>query len=77
LFWQERNLLIVGDAVIGNPPGRYGLLPEKVIDDPLQLKQSLQAMLALDFDTLLMGDGSSIVSHGKDRLKELLASFHD
>jgi glyoxylase-like metal-dependent hydrolase (beta-lactamase superfamily II) len=74
-FWQERNLLIVGDAVIGSPP--YVLLPEKVIDDPFQLKQSLQAMLALDFDTLLVGDGSSIVSHGKDRLKELLASFHD
>jgi glyoxylase-like metal-dependent hydrolase (beta-lactamase superfamily II) len=30
LFWQERKLLIVGDARIGNPPGRCGLLPEKV-----------------------------------------------
>src|SRR5512132_3855136 len=35
LFWQERKLLIVGDAVIGNPPGRCGLLPEKVMDDPV------------------------------------------
>ena len=47
-----------------------------MIDDPVQLKQSLQTVLALDFDTLLMGDGSSIVSHGKDRLNELVASFH-
>jgi glyoxylase-like metal-dependent hydrolase (beta-lactamase superfamily II) len=77
LFWQERKLLIIGDAVIGNPPGRCGLLPEKVMDDPVQLKQSLQAVLVLDFDTLLVGDGSPIVSHGKDRLKELVASFHD
>jgi glyoxylase-like metal-dependent hydrolase (beta-lactamase superfamily II) len=77
LFWQERKLLIVGDAVIGNPPGQCGLLSEKVMDDPVQLKQSLQAVLVLDFDTLLMGDGSSIVSHGKDRLKELVAGFHD
>jgi hypothetical protein len=30
----------------------------------------------LDFDTLLVGDGSSIVFHGKDRLNELVASFH-
>jgi glyoxylase-like metal-dependent hydrolase (beta-lactamase superfamily II) len=75
LFWQERKLLIVGDAVIGNPPGRCGLLPEKVMDDPVQLEQSLRAVLVLDFDTLLVGDGSSILSHGKDRLNELVASF--
>jgi glyoxylase-like metal-dependent hydrolase (beta-lactamase superfamily II) len=75
LFWQERKLLIVGDAVIGNPPGQCGLLPEKVMDDPLKLKDSLQAVLVLDFDTLLVGDGSPIVSHGKDRLKELVATF--
>jgi glyoxylase-like metal-dependent hydrolase (beta-lactamase superfamily II) len=77
LLWQERKLLIVGDAVIGNPPGQCGLLPEKVMDNPVQLKQSLQAVLVLDFDTLLMGDGSSIVSHGKYRLKELVAGFQD
>ena len=28
--WPERRLLIVGDAVVGNPPGRLGLLREKV-----------------------------------------------
>src|SRR5512132_2086582 len=77
LFWRERKLLIVGDAVIGNPRGQCGLLPEKVMDDPVQLEQSLRAVLVLDFDTLLVGDGSSIVSHGKDRLKELVAGFHD
>jgi glyoxylase-like metal-dependent hydrolase (beta-lactamase superfamily II) len=75
LFWQERKLLIVGDVVIGNPPGRCGLLPEKVMDDPVQLKQSIGELLALDFDTLLVGDGVSILSHGKDRLEELVASF--
>ena len=76
LFWQERKLLIVGDAIIGNPPGRCGLLPEKVMDDPVQLKQSIEDLLALDFDTLLMGDGVSILSGAEDRLKELVASCH-
>ena len=75
LFWQERKLLIVGDAIIGNPPGRCGLLPEKVMDDPLQMKQSIEDLLVFDFDTLLMGDGVSILSGAKDRLKELVASF--
>ena len=75
LFWEERKLLIAGDAVIGNPPGRCSLLPEKLMDDPAQLRQSLAELLALDFDILLMGDGVSILSHGKDRLKELVASY--
>ena len=69
------ELLIVGDAIIGNPPGRCGLLPEKVMDDPLQMKQSIEDLLVFDFDTLLMGDGVSILSGAKDRLKELVASF--
>jgi glyoxylase-like metal-dependent hydrolase (beta-lactamase superfamily II) len=75
LFWEDRRLLIVGDAIIGNPPGQCRLLPEKVIDDPAQLTRSLEALLALDFDTLLVGDGVSILSGAKDRLKELMASF--
>jgi glyoxylase-like metal-dependent hydrolase (beta-lactamase superfamily II) len=76
-LWSERKLLIVGDAVIGNPPGRCGLLPEKVIDDFAQLQESLRGLLALDFDTLLLGDGVSILSQAKARLAELVASFRD
>ena len=75
LFWEERKLLIAGDAVIGNPPGRCSLLTEKLMDDPAQLRQSLAELLALDFDILLIGDGVSILSHGKDRVKELVASY--
>jgi glyoxylase-like metal-dependent hydrolase (beta-lactamase superfamily II) len=76
LLWEERRLLIVGDAIIGNPPGRCGILPEKVLDDPVQMKQSIENLLALDFDKLLMGDGVSILLGAKDRLKELVTSFH-
>lgn len=75
LFWQERGLLIVGDAIIGNPPGQCGLLPETVMDDPAQLRRSIEALLALEFQTLLMGDGASILSGAKDRVKALVASF--
>lgn len=73
LLWPEWGILIVGDAVIGNPPGRCGLLPDTVVDDPAQLRQSVEALLALDFDILLMGDGTSILSGAKDRLRDLLA----
>jgi glyoxylase-like metal-dependent hydrolase (beta-lactamase superfamily II) len=77
LHWPERRLLIVGDAVIGNPPGQCGLLREKVMDDPARLKRSVRTLLDLDFDALLVGDGTSILRDAKARLKELVATFPD
>lgn len=73
--WPERKVLIVGDAVVGNPPGRLKLLPEKVMDDPRRLRLSVRELLALDFDTLLPGDGAPILQDAKERLKELADSF--
>ena len=75
LHWAERGLLIVGDAVIGNPPGQCGLLREKVMDDPACLKQSVRKLLDLEFDTLLVGDGTPILHDAKTRLRELVATF--
>lgn len=77
LFWPERQILIVGDAVIGHPPGQCGVLPEKVMDDPARLRRSVRTLLDLDFDTLLVGDGASIPSGAKDRLRELIDQFPD
>lgn len=73
--WPERRVLIVGDAVIGNPPGRCGLLPDKVVDDPPRLRESVRGLLALDFDVLLPGDGEPILQGAKTRLKELVETF--
>jgi glyoxylase-like metal-dependent hydrolase (beta-lactamase superfamily II) len=75
LLWPERRALIVGDAVIGNPPGQLSLLRESVMDDPARLRRSVQQLLALDFDTILVGDGVSIVGGAKQRLRELVDSF--
>lgn len=75
LHWPDRKLLIVGDAVIGNPPGRCGLLREKVMDDPARLRRSVRKLLALDFDLLLFGDGVPILRDAKLRLKELVDTF--
>jgi glyoxylase-like metal-dependent hydrolase (beta-lactamase superfamily II) len=73
--WPERKLLIVGDAVIGNPPGHCGLLREKVMDDPARLRQSVRQLLNLDVDILLFGDGASILHDAKLQLQELVATF--
>jgi len=75
LHWPEKKLLIVGDAVIGHPPGQSSLLREKVMDDPARLKHSVRKLLDLEFDALLVGDGKSILHDAKSRLKELVDTF--
>ena len=75
LHWPERGLLIVGDAIVGNPPGHCSLLPETVIDDPARLRESVEALLVLEFDALLTGDGEPILKDAKARLQELVAKF--
>jgi glyoxylase-like metal-dependent hydrolase (beta-lactamase superfamily II) len=76
LHWPDKRLLIVGDACVGNPPGRLSLLPDKVMDQPLLLRDSLRELAAtLDFDTLLVGDGESIMSGARAALQQLVATF--
>jgi glyoxylase-like metal-dependent hydrolase (beta-lactamase superfamily II) len=70
-----RRLLVVGDAVIGNPPGQLSLLRERVMDDPVRLRASVRSLLELDFDALMVGDGVPIREDGRERLRELVASF--
>ncbi len=77
LLWRDRGILIVGDAIIGNPPGQCGLLPERVMDDPARLRTSVRSFLDLDFDTLLVGDGEAILRNAKARVKELVETFPD
>jgi glyoxylase-like metal-dependent hydrolase (beta-lactamase superfamily II) len=75
LHWPERRVLIVGDAIIGNPAGSLSLLREKVMDDPAQLRESVRSLRALAFDTLLVGDGMPIVTGARERVRQLCDSL--
>jgi glyoxylase-like metal-dependent hydrolase (beta-lactamase superfamily II) len=75
LHCARRRRLVVGDAVVGNPPGALSLLREKVMDDPARLRDSVRALSALDLDTVLTGDGVPILHDAGARLRELVASF--
>jgi hypothetical protein len=47
------------------------------MDDPVRLRGNIRVLLDLDFETLLVGDGVSILSGAKDRLQELASQFPD
>jgi glyoxylase-like metal-dependent hydrolase (beta-lactamase superfamily II) len=71
----KRRILIVGDAVIGNPPGGLSLLREKVMDDPSALRASVRRLAELDVEVLLPGDGEPILRDARARLRDLVATF--
>lgn len=75
LHWPKRRVLLVGDALIGDPPGRCRLLRPQVIDDMPRLVASVRRALELDFDTLLVGDGVPILRDARARVAELVESF--
>jgi len=75
LHWPERRIVVVGDAIIGNPPGRLGLLREQVIDDLARLRASIRRLALTNPDAILVGDGVSIVTGAAGRLAELIQGF--
>jgi len=77
LHCPRRQLLVVGDAVIGTPPGRLSLLREQVMDDPARLRASVRILAALGVDTLLPGDGAPILRDAGRCLRDLVATFPD
>jgi glyoxylase-like metal-dependent hydrolase (beta-lactamase superfamily II) len=69
---QLGGIILLGDAIIGNPPGSLGLIPEQKIDDSETLRQSLLKLLDYDFEVLLLCDGQSVLNGAKLKVKEFL-----
>jgi glyoxylase-like metal-dependent hydrolase (beta-lactamase superfamily II) len=66
------GILLLGDAIIGHPPETLALIPEPKLDNPAQLKQSLQKLLDYEFNVLLLCDGQPVLSGGKRMVAEFL-----
>jgi glyoxylase-like metal-dependent hydrolase (beta-lactamase superfamily II) len=64
--------LIVGDVVIGVPPGELSTYPDKVIEDRKRLHESAARLLEYDFDALLLCDGEPLPSGGKAKLRQFV-----
>lgn len=66
LFLQQgKGVLIVGDALIGKPPGHVSMLPADKYVDVKKAKEGLRRLLKYEFDSLLVGDGVSIIADAK------------
>ena len=57
--------MIVGDALIGKPPGAVSLLPSEKYANISKAREGLQRLLKYNFDSLLVGDGVSILTGAK------------
>jgi hypothetical protein len=73
LFIQQgRGVLVVGDALIGKPAGAVSMLPAEKYADVTKAKDGLQRLLKYQFESLLVGDGTSILSGAKQSVEHLL-----
>ncbi len=68
-----KGLFIVGDAIIGHPEGALRLLPPEKYADISQARESLRRLLKYAFDSLVVGDGTSIVTGAKPIFEQTLA----
>jgi glyoxylase-like metal-dependent hydrolase (beta-lactamase superfamily II) len=69
---ERGGILVLGDAIIGHPPGALGLIPEEKLDDPKTLRESLPKILDYQFEVLLLCDGQPLMSNAKQKVGEFL-----
>lgn len=73
LYWPERRLFLLGDALIA-PHGKLKTVPVEKQDDPVELKKSLERLRTFDFDHVLVGDGDPILHDAKSAVVAFLKS---
>ena len=69
---QGKGIMIVGDAVVGKPPGSVSLLPAEKYREVARAREGLRRLLKYEFDALLVGDGASILTGAKAAVTRLL-----
>ena len=69
LYWEEKKILFLGDALIGKPSGEVCLLPSEKYAYIEKAKAGIKVLDDLNFDSLLMGDGDPIVTGGKKAIE--------
>jgi glyoxylase-like metal-dependent hydrolase (beta-lactamase superfamily II) len=73
-YIKDQKIMILGDALIGKVPGEVSMLSPEKYKDPAKAKVCLNQLLEYDFETLLVGDGTSILKGAKAAVKDFLAN---
>ncbi len=73
LLCGKAGAIILGDALIGKPPGSFSLLPAEKYKDVAAARRGLRRLLELSFDAVLVGDGSSVTRGGRRAVEAFLA----
>ena len=77
LYFSEREIVLAGDLIVGAPIGNLSLLADEKLEDPANAALEIRKILALSFDTILVGDGHSILRDGRRQLVECLERHKD
>lgn len=73
LFVQQgKGVLIVGDALVGAPAGGLRLLAADKYADYSKAKEGLKRLLKYNFDSILVGDGVSIMTDAKSAVERAI-----
>ena len=72
LYWEEKKILFLGDALIGKPPGEVSLLPPEKYADIEKARAGIKVLDPLNFNSVLMGDGEPILTSGKKAIVRFL-----
>jgi Metallo-beta-lactamase superfamily len=69
LLERGGGVLILGDALIGKPSGSLNFLSPDKFADMAKARLGVRRLLGYAFDTVLVGDGASIVTDGKEAVQ--------
>jgi glyoxylase-like metal-dependent hydrolase (beta-lactamase superfamily II) len=73
LLERDGGVLILGDALIGKPPGALSFLPPDKFADMTRARAGVRRLLGYVFDTVLVGDGASIITDGKEAVQRAVS----
>lgn len=69
---QGKGVLIIGDALIGSPAAALNLLASDNYRDVSKAREGLRRLLKYNFDSILVGDGASIIGGAKQAVERAL-----
>ena len=69
---RGKGYLILGDSLIGRPPGQLSLLAADKFADVAKARESLKRLLKYNFDAVLVGDGASILTGAKEAVRRAI-----